>query len=139
MNFQIQHVCRGGQLLQHTASHCITLHHTASHCNTLQRTSRYSMSAEAGSCCNASRIRLFTSCSVLQCVAVCCSVLQCVAVCFRMMMLQCVAECSSMLKCITTTHYNTLQHSSQNWNSHHSPTQVSPAKRCNTMQNAATH
>jgi len=38
-----------------------------------------------------------TSCSVLQCVAVCCSVLQCVAVCCSV--LQCVAVCCSVLQC----------------------------------------
>jgi len=37
-----------------------------------------------------------TSCSVLQCVAVCCSVLQCVAVQNRDSILQCVAVASEM-------------------------------------------
>ena len=39
-----------------------------------------------------------SSCSVLQCVAVCCSVLQCVAVCCSV--LQCVAACCSVLQCV---------------------------------------
>ena len=37
-----------------------------------------------------------SSCSVLQCVAVCYSVLQCVAVCYSV--LQCVAMCCSVLQ-----------------------------------------
>jgi len=44
-----------------------------------------------------------TSCSVLQCVAVCCSVLQCVAVCcgaLHCIVLQCVAVRCSVLQCV---------------------------------------
>jgi len=84
-----------------------------------------------------------TSCSVLQCVAVCCSVLQCVAVCcgaLHCIVLQCVAvRCSVLhlctqsatqcktLQCIAT-HCNTLQH-----------TVYTDATHCNAMQHTATH
>jgi len=60
-------------MLQHNAAHCITLQHTATHCNALQHTAAH---------CWWETFTVkwrFSTCSVIQCVAVCCcSVLQCV-------------------------------------------------------------
>ena len=92
--------------------HCITLQHTATHCKTLLYTTLHiincsTMLHTATHCNQKIRRRCASTCSVLQCAAVCCSVLQCVAVCCSV--LQCVAVCCNVLQCVAVC-CSMLQH-----------------------------
>ena len=119
------HAATHYNILQHTATHCNTLQHPATH--TLQHVATFNSRAIAALCVSSVRsehvatqhnalqhtatrdntritrsrctLRVRTTRSVLQCVAVCCSVLQCVAV------------CCSVSSEHAAIHCNTLQHS----------------------------